>query len=754
MALTSLNDIKNWFKTNFIPTQQQFWDMFDSFRHKNDKVAATDVDGLNNLLADKASNDVFLAHLMANNAHAVLFGAKVDKVVGKALSDQNYSLAEKEKLAGLYDWVNNQIAGATIGSISLGSITPTTTIPTTLNVHGIAMEAGTYANCGGVVVPTNSLAFISRIGGVWSISKTAFDLSTYQKIVDGNKINPWTAKPYLSGDQVNYLGKDWVSNAATLSTDIPGTSTKWEERLTGYVKNDNLKTKKPDSFYFTDAVGNVMFEIGVSGVKSTAYKIIDPITKNEVVSLNKTWYDALTAFMNSVQTFSGFKETLRNNGYYFTDAVGNVMAKLTPSGLQAIKFINKNGEELGSAPKKLDGKMVVSIGDSHATGAWLSKFCSLTGSSYNSTLQSYILNNQYNYTDSGIMMGIAKALNQYSVDNSITPDVILIENCHFANDDTKSISDYVPMIYDNLQIYGTTYGSYSTFTSNINADKAAFIASLTPKIKTALRFNFATFKDTITFSSTGALTAGTIQLTINGSIFPINVTAGMTLSQAVTAMNDWAFNESVSNWTNAATKGSTRTNTIELVYTGTSNPPSEPTFSFNGGTTGMSMTTHALSSTTGFQDYYFNSLLLGDWNNSAKWNGPNRTTTYPAMMGLIEYLKNKFPTAEVVVWAVQWLSVSNTPSDANSYMVETYAGSGVYNRSIYKYYQDSSVAKYLKSKEAMRLTAQYYGCRFIDVDSNCGINIYNMFNGYFSANNLHPLTPGYEKWGQTLAQLY
>jgi len=124
------------------------------------------------------------------------------------------------------------------------------------------------------------------------------------------------------------------------------------------------------------------------------------------------------------------------------------------------------------------------------------------------------------------------------------------------------------------------------------------------------------------------------------------------------------------------------------------------------------------------------------------------------MMGLIEYLQVKFPLAEIVVWAVQFLAVSNTPTVANSYMVETFAGSGVYARSILKYYQDASVIKYLKSKEAMRITAQYYGCRFIDVDLNCGINIFNMFNGYYSANNLHPLTLGYEKWGQTLAQLY
>lgn len=60
----------------------------------------------------------------------------------------------------------------------------------------------------------------------------------------GNKINPWTAKTYLSGDQVNYLGKDWVSNAATVAGDVPGTSSKWFVRLTSYENKADLLVGK------------------------------------------------------------------------------------------------------------------------------------------------------------------------------------------------------------------------------------------------------------------------------------------------------------------------------------------------------------------------------------------------------------------------------------------------------------------------------------------------------------------------------
>lgn len=112
-----------------------------------------------------------------------------------------------------------------------GTAVPTDTPTGTEDAFWIATQAGTYTNFGGVVVSANSRAEISRISGVFKISQTPLDLTTYQKTVDGNKINTWTAKSYLLGDQVNHLGKDWVSNAAIVAGDVPGTSSKWVDRL-------------------------------------------------------------------------------------------------------------------------------------------------------------------------------------------------------------------------------------------------------------------------------------------------------------------------------------------------------------------------------------------------------------------------------------------------------------------------------------------------------------------------------------------
>jgi hypothetical protein len=55
MAIQTLSTIKNWFKIGLKPTQAQFWDTWDSFRHKNEKVNVADVTGLDELLTGVSS---------------------------------------------------------------------------------------------------------------------------------------------------------------------------------------------------------------------------------------------------------------------------------------------------------------------------------------------------------------------------------------------------------------------------------------------------------------------------------------------------------------------------------------------------------------------------------------------------------------------------------------------------------------------------------------------------------------------------
>ncbi|MFD1604171.1 hypothetical protein ACFSJW_08300 [Flavobacterium artemisiae] len=52
MAIQTLETIKNWFRTSLKPTQQQFWDTWDSFRHKEDKIYAKEIEYLSEFIKE------------------------------------------------------------------------------------------------------------------------------------------------------------------------------------------------------------------------------------------------------------------------------------------------------------------------------------------------------------------------------------------------------------------------------------------------------------------------------------------------------------------------------------------------------------------------------------------------------------------------------------------------------------------------------------------------------------------------------
>lgn len=54
--ITSLNQLKNWFKTGLKPTQAQFWAWLDSFYHKEEQIPQEKITGLAETLENKADN--------------------------------------------------------------------------------------------------------------------------------------------------------------------------------------------------------------------------------------------------------------------------------------------------------------------------------------------------------------------------------------------------------------------------------------------------------------------------------------------------------------------------------------------------------------------------------------------------------------------------------------------------------------------------------------------------------------------------
>src|SRR6218665_916029 len=118
MAIQTLNTIKNWFKTSLKPTQQQFWDTWDSFRHKFEKVPMKDVENLEEALDKKAEKLELNNHITNTNAHAELFSAKEDKSQ-KGISGGYAPLDEFSKITSQYlNIVNNLITNSETSLLS------------------------------------------------------------------------------------------------------------------------------------------------------------------------------------------------------------------------------------------------------------------------------------------------------------------------------------------------------------------------------------------------------------------------------------------------------------------------------------------------------------------------------------------------------------------------------------------------------------------------------------------------------------
>ncbi len=80
MAIVSLSTIKNWFKTGLKPTQAQFWDTWDSFRHKSEAVPYADIAGLDAVLLaqDVKINAIALPDDVIKDGVVYVSGTNVD----------------------------------------------------------------------------------------------------------------------------------------------------------------------------------------------------------------------------------------------------------------------------------------------------------------------------------------------------------------------------------------------------------------------------------------------------------------------------------------------------------------------------------------------------------------------------------------------------------------------------------------------------------------------------------------------------
>ena len=118
MATTAKNTIKDWFKTGLKPTQPQFWAWMESYWHKDEMIPITAIDGIEDLLNEKADAEAFTNHLSDADAHAELFAK------AKIYATGEFQIFKRNGNAAITleanDWAKGIVEGVLIEGIYLG----------------------------------------------------------------------------------------------------------------------------------------------------------------------------------------------------------------------------------------------------------------------------------------------------------------------------------------------------------------------------------------------------------------------------------------------------------------------------------------------------------------------------------------------------------------------------------------------------------------------------------------------------------
>lgn len=265
----------------------------------------------------------------------------------------NFRIGDGTKtFAQLPDWIN-YASNMVVQPPAPGGTLPSPSTPGKIMV--VAPGIYTQPTGGGTITAaTSTFTVLFWNGTAWSIIVAI-------AVTVASKIATWTANAYSLNDQVNYLGRIWYANSAVISTDVPGTSSKWSSLLTVYdakldqsqvVTQTQFTTNLFDKTNFLDAStiqGNDgSLVTGTTGFRTTFF-LLDPAQTQLTISGMPTINSKAWRFENS-------DGTLRTGTGTNFQAFGSQPQTIAiPSGAARFRFVWKNS---GDATTVGDAVMV------------------------------------------------------------------------------------------------------------------------------------------------------------------------------------------------------------------------------------------------------------------------------------------------------------------------------------------------------------------------------------------------------------
>ena len=565
------------------------------------------------------------------------------------------------------------------------------------------------------------------------------------------------------------------------------------KKLDKISTSENKLRDSSESFCFCDKSGNVIAIINPEGLQ--AIKFLDK-DGNEIVPISIDVIESLIGGKaineDGVSNLINlrFKNTGilsgTDDGFYFTDRNGNVIVKITSEGLQAIKFLDKDENEIGGVdiegedntvpilyanklkstlirPHSLCGKYIYSIGDSH-TYAYMKHLAELTGAIYNGDLHKHILSENEKLPGVHTMCTQAHAIVEwYKKGNPV--DALFIENVHHLFNDGIDVDPYE----NNILYDGGSFSTYTemqeemkgTYFDNLLAENeptpnGAFVVSVLTSVQ---RVQFA-------FSSGDVCTGGSVSLKLedeSGETYSASITvdSGMTLADVVNKINTIQFDEFFHVWGNPNHHQDLGGKTyIDFQYTGNTdsdNKNRKISINTDDTTANVIISSNTDASTSFDYHYCFWSRDISKWSDKSCWHyqsgGAFTTDSMKYYKAMVEILQKNIPNCKLYIWTCPNIAVDwNTNTTTDDKISMTYEDGSI---NIAKWKSSVKGSQDIKRAKGLNELAEYYNIPCLNVQDLWGVNVLN--GKYFYKNNDVHLSggeySGYDRVAELLASL-
>lgn len=556
-----------------------------------------------------------------------------------------------------------------------------------------------------------------------------------------------------------YRGGDW---AAGSFSEVGSKKFSELDKTKVNVNNNYSESKlrdKSDGFYFTDKDGNVIAKILQDGIHAVALydKDGNKIGENTDVSIEN------------------IKDKLKLDGFYFTDAACNVIAKITKDGLQAIKLLDKDGNEIGGtnvqgddgtlpmiinnsltpSPRKvhpLYGKDIYSFGNSLCTGTWEQMLANITGARFNKEANKLTswggtfsgdeggpLYNEEGYGKNGDMPGGLRRAKNFVLMPKETygnKDVIFFENVHDGVSESEDISKFMPFMWTRYAIYeGQDFYDTNVAGRYFEENRSSVLQSVgftTPQVGTMVRMKVKVVTLPLVFSN-GATANGSVKITINGNDFETEVTKGDSIEQVIDKISVWSFSDSTG-WKNKKLNSTT----INLQYVGGNSSSEDDIITFDGQGTGVIATVNSKTESISYRTHAFFSLDVSEWDSPEAWSYyVHHSRCYAQWKGVIEHIQKNCPETKMYMLLFP-----------NSAYRKSYARpDGSFDVEVF--YASTQWKQHINNRRCLINIADYYNIPIIDLEKEMCVMC--NWETYFPENNVHMKNTLYQRFAEIIA---